>query len=448
MAQTDKPVWLEGMFLRHEHFQQLDRYIEKRVKEIVQLSSAFSWGFSRLTLDQQHLALGRIAISDCAGLFQDGSFFDSEQDCDAPAFFEVPTDLHNKLIYLAVPLRGTDSLDVITEEDSTGKQVSLARYIAKEEKVRDNTSEEQEPVAIHVARLQLRLLTENDDRSQFVALPIARVMEKRADGSIVLDPKFIPSCLDAKVSPVLSGFIQELIGLLHNRGEDLSARVTRPGASGTSSLLDFLLLQLINRYETFMAHLGEISKLHPMRFYEELLKLYGELATVTSSKKRLVVDLHYKHTDLSGTFFPVFDGLRESLSMVLDHAAVPLQMQMSKQGIHVALLKDKSLLEGASFVLAVKANVSVDQLRTRFPSQLKIGPVEKIRGLINIQLPGIAVEPLPVAPTQIPYHSGFTYFQLDRDSQFWKYMTTSTGFAFHISGEFPGLELEFWAIKG
>jgi len=26
-------------------------------------------------------------------------------------------------------------------------------------------------------------------------------------------------------------------------------------------------------------------------------------------------------------------------------------------------------------------------------------------------------------------------------------MPTSGGFAFHVGGEFPGLELEFWAIK-
>jgi type VI secretion system protein ImpJ len=443
MSQTDKPIWLEGMFLRHEHFQQMDRYVEKRLKDCAQIISSFSFGFSRLVLDQQHLSLGRIAIADCAGLFPDRTFFDSATDCDVPPFFQVPDDFHNRIVYLAIPLRGADLL-----ETNTTNRPSLARFTAKTERVRDNTSEDHEPVEIEVARLNLKILTENDDLSQFAVLPMARVMEKRSDGSLILDPRYIPTCLDVKVSPVLSGFMQELVGLLYNRGEDLAARVTRPGAGGSSAMLDFLLLQLINRYETFLKHLSRIERLHPELFFEELLKLYGELSTVTSSKKRLTVELEYDHENLAVSFAPIFEGVRQALSVVLEQTAIPMQLQMTKQGIRVALLKDKSLLDDATFVLAAKANVAVEQLRTRFPAQIKIGPVEKIRGLINIQLPGIPIEALPVAPEQIPYHSGFTYFRLDRDNQFWKYMNASTGFAFHISGEFPGLELEFWAIKG
>ncbi|MEO8630231.1 MAG: type VI secretion system baseplate subunit TssK, partial [Betaproteobacteria bacterium] len=37
--------------------------------------------------------------------------------------------------------------------------------------------------------------------------------------------------------------------------------------------------------------------------------------------------------------------------------------------------------------------------------------------------------------------------ELDRSSEFWKMMADSAGFAFHIGGEFPGLTLEFWAVR-
>lgn len=442
MSSVNKVVWSEGMFLRHQHFQQQDRHTEQMVKACLDMLVSYPWGFARLTLDQQHLALGRIAINECAGIFSDGTVFDTNLDCQTPKFLEVGDDLHNSKVYLAIPLRGVDLL-----ETSTDGEQSLARFRAKEESLRDNTSEEQEPVPVHVAKLHLRLLTDKDDLSQFAVMPIARVVEKRADGSVILDAKFIPPCLNTKVSPVLTGFMQELQGLLFNRGEDLAGRVTKPGASGLSSMLDFLLLQLINRYETFLKHLSKIKILHPERFYEELLKLYGELTTVTSREKRLTDELTYNQDDLANTFIPVMDGLRQALSVVLEQTAIPLSLQVAKQGIRVALLKDKSLLDSTKFVLAVKADVSSENLRSRFPAQIKIGPAEKIRGLINIQLPGIALEPLAVAPPEIPYHAGFTYFELDKSGQFWKHMKDSAGFAFHVSGEFPGLELEFWAIK-
>ena len=114
----------------------------------------------------------------------------------------------------------------------------------------------------------------------------------------------------------------------------------------------------------------------------------------------------------------------------------------------VARPADQELQRTASFVLAVAAQIPGEALRARFPTQTKIGPVERIRDLVNLQLPGVTMRPLPVAPRQIPYHAGFSYFELDtRNNELWKQLESSGGLAMHIAGEFPGLELEFWAIR-
>jgi type VI secretion system protein ImpJ len=68
--------------------------------------------------------------------------------------------------------------------------------------------------------------------------------------------------------------------------------------------------------------------------------------------------------------------------------------------------------------------------------------------MVNSGLPGIDLRLLPVAPRQIPYHADFTYFELDRTSRYWDGLEQSGAFAMHISGDFPDLEVEFWAIKG
>jgi type VI secretion system protein ImpJ len=118
-----------------------------------------------------------------------------------------------------------------------------------------------------------------------------------------------------------------------------------------------------------------------------------------------------------------------------------------KYGTRAAKIPDYNLLKDAFFVLAVKAQVPVEQLRSQFPTQVKIGPVEQIQQLVRSALPGITVHALPVAPRQIPYHAGFSYFELNKQGELWQQMQKSGGFAIHIAGEFPGLELEFWAIK-
>jgi type VI secretion system protein ImpJ len=124
-----------------------------------------------------------------------------------------------------------------------------------------------------------------------------------------------------------------------------------------------------------------------------------------------------------------------------------LPLQEHRYGVRVAPIQDRSLLDQAQFYLAVKCEWGADRLRNRLPSTIKAGGVEQLSELVNLQLPGIDLVPQPVAPRQVPYSSGYTYFQLEKSPQHWAHLKKSGGIAFHISGEIPGLELELWAVK-
>ena len=132
---------------------------------------------------------------------------------------------------------------------------------------------------------------------------------------------------------------------------------------------------------------------------------------------------------------------------MLEQTAISIPLDPRKYGISVGVIADRKLISTAGFVLAVKADSPAETVRRHFAGQAKIGPVEEIRQLVNSALPGITLTPLPVAPRQIPYHAGVVYFELDRDSPYWRKMTTSGGIAVHVSGEYPGLTMELWAIR-
>jgi type VI secretion system protein ImpJ len=108
---------------------------------------------------------------------------------------------------------------------------------------------------------------------------------------------------------------------------------------------------------------------------------------------------------------------------------------------------DRTLYSSAAFVLAVRADMPAEEVRRRLPTQTKIGPVESISTLVNRQLRGVPLLPMPVAPRQIPYHAGQVYFEFDRTDEMWTQMKASSGLALHVAGEFPGLALELWAIR-
>ena len=442
MSWNSRVVWSEGMFLRPQHFQQQERFLEHLVQTRAANLASGSWGFTELKIDRQALSLGKLSLASCRGILPDGTILDIPGSDDPPPPLELPVDVKETVVSIGLPLFRPGTSQVRYPEQEEG----LERFLVAEIEVKDEISGATNSSAMQIAKPTVRLLTDRTELDEFSHLGIARVVERRPDDTLVLDENYIPPCLDCRVSPRLSGFIKEIEGLLHHRGEALAARLSGTG-KGVAEVADFLLLQLVNRFEPLFAHLGSVGTLHPERFYTAALQLAGELATFTSIGKRPPAFSVYHHQQLQETFDPVIVELRRALSMVLEQKAVAIPLEERKYGIRVAVIPDRSLLTDASFVLAANAQMPADLLQRRFPPQVKIGPVEKIRDLVNLQLPGVGLRVLSVAPRQIPYNAGFSYFELDKNSEYWKLLETSGGCAIHIGGEFPGIELELWAIK-
>jgi type VI secretion system protein ImpJ len=242
--------------------------------------------------------------------------------------------------------------------------------------------------------------------------------------------------------------MQELYGLLHQRGELLASLISQPSHRGIAEIADFLMLQTINRYEPLFAHLITTPMLHPERLYSICLNLAGDLSTFSSNFRRPQPYPKYLHDKLFESFEPLMAELRRAFTSQIDRNAISIELQDRQRGYRLAIINDKELFKSANFYLAANAQIPSETIRTRLPTQIKIGPVEKLQELVNIALPGIPITPLSVAPREIPFHAGFSYFQLDRNNEFWKQLEHSAGLGMHIAGDWPGLELEFWAIKG
>jgi type VI secretion system protein ImpJ len=264
---------------------------------------------------------------------------------------------------------------------------------------------------------------------------------------VVLSATYIPPTLSSLDNPILRDYLREMLGLLQQRGDALAARLSQPGRGGVAEIADFLWLHSINRFQPVLAHLVQAASLHPERAFSILLMLAGDLSTFSRETRRPPAYPLYRHDDLEACFGPLIEDLRRSLSTVLEQHAIPIELQERQFGVRVAIVRDLELLRAANLVLAVNAQMPPEALRSRFPTQVKIGPVERIRDLVNLALPGIGLRALPVAPRQIPYHAGFNYFELERGGELWKQFEKSGGLAMHIAGEFPGIELEFWAIR-
>ncbi|MFM2067382.1 MAG: type secretion system baseplate subunit TssK [Pseudomonadota bacterium] len=444
MTWHNKVMWTEGMFLQPQHFQQQDRYLARQLDGRFSATRPWAWGLTALQVDEPALLQGRVGLSSATGVFPDGTAFSIPGDEPAPPALEMPVDARDEIVVLAVPMARPG----VAESDVEAVESAMPpRFHAETLDVADSHAASLREAPLQVGRLKVRLLLARDANEGYTTLGVMRIIERRADGRITLDSQYVPPMLHAPAHLVLDGYLSEVHGMLFQRGEAIAGRLAQPGRGGTGEIQDFLLLQVVNRYQPLFAHLRQLAPLHAERFFDLCLGLAGELCTFREQRRPPKYPA-YRHDDLAGCFRPLMADLRQSLSMVLEQTAVPIDLQERRNGVRVAIIADVQLQRTAAFVLAVNAHMPGEALRGRFPTQVKIGPAERLRDLVNLQLPGVGLRPLPVAPRQIPYHAGFTYFELEtRGNELWKQLETSGGLAMHIAGDFPGLALELWAIR-
>ena len=444
MSAHNRVVWSEGLFLQPQHFQQQDRYLERYVEARCQSLLPHSWGFTEIEIERDFLRIGKFGLRRAAGVFPDGTPTRMPDDDPLPEPIEIAAQTRDQIIHLAVPLRRGDAVEV----DRSGSSDELARHALRQWEARDVTSASGSAVPLEVSALRSRLLPASEVTPAYACLPLAHLVECRSDKQVILDDSFMPTVLHARASTRLATFVTELLGLLHQRGEALAGRVAATSRGGAAEIADFLLLQAVNRYEPLFAHYAESGAVHPEELFRVCAAAAGELATFTSVSKRPPATSPYRHDSLRESFEPLMGALRAALSAVLEQRAIPIPVEEKKYGIRVATVADRGLYTSAVFVLAARSDMPSEELRRRFPAQLKIAPVEKISEIVNLQLKGVPVHAMPVAPRQIPFHAGFVYFELDQTHELWAQLPTSGGVALFVGGEFPGLALEFWAIRG
>lgn len=443
MSWQKKVVWSEGMFLKPQHFQQQERYFEFFSHTRSLPVEGFFWGFRELVIDVQALTLGKISVTSAHGVFPDGTPFHFPAQGRTPDVLEIPPNAKNQRVVLALPVRrhGTDEVSFDNAADT------LARYQISEVETADTNSTRASASLLQLADLRLQLLLESDLTDGWMALGVAFLIERRSDNQIVLDADYIPPFVTCGKQLVLQNYVKEILGLLHQRGEVLAARLSQPGRGGVSEVADFLMLELLNRWEPLLKHIAHVETIHPERLFATFLQLAGDLSTFAKDTRRPGIYPDYDHGNLKICFEPLMIDLRKSLSMVIEQNAIQIELHDRNHGIRVAIMPSAELVKSASFILAVHANMPAETVRSNFPTQVKIGPAEKIRDLVNFHLPGVALRALPIAPRQIPYNAGYNYFELDTEHELWKQLPRSGGLAMHIAGEFPGLQLEFWAIR-
>lgn len=443
MQGDSRVAWREGMFLRQQHFQQLDRHIDALVAARTERLRPYPWGLTELKVNQELGKLGKFAVERLSGVLPDGLPFSIPGDLPPPPPLDVPGDVRDAVVYLTLPAHQPGAAEY---HDREGRGAAAARYLVDEEEVADAFSDERSRELIEVARPNLTFGVGQDQTYGRVLLGLARIREVH-DGVITFDERYVPPALDIRATPRLTGYLSDIIGRAGQRVDELAHRAVEATDGGAETFASFLLLQALNRWTPQLAHLAALPGVHPERLYETFVGMAGELATLTRADRRPPPFPAYNHETLQLTFEPVVEALQAALSAVFDRSALQLDLQQAGPGAYTSRITDHSLYQNGYFYLAVNARAALDDIRGRFPAVAKIGAVQKMRQIVDSALPGVPLRHTPTPPPQLRVIPGYVYFELDRSSPDWRDFATAPALGLHVAGDWPELKLELWCVK-
>ncbi len=445
MSYNRRVIWSEGLFLRPHHFQQQQRQFERSLDLRTTGARADGWGFAELELEPDLLMIGQFALRRARGVFPDGTPFAMPDDDPLPPPIEVTDTTRNQVVYLALPLRRQG----IVEYERAPPPDSMARYQSEQFNVRDSVAGFDGEASLEVGALRSRLVLASQPAEGYSRIPVGHIAEKRTDGRVLLEDRFMPSVVGCRAADRIQKFLAELEGLLKQRGETLAQRAVATGRAASAEIADFLMLQTVNRYEPVFQQFTQAAQAHPQDVFLRMIELAGDLATLTLDSRRPPQFPPYRHDQLQATFEPVMNALRAEFGVIREQAATPIPL-VFKRFAYVGAVPDLTLFDHAMFVLMVRCDVPGDVVRRAVPAQFKISEKDALTTIVNSQLPGITLQPLPTAPRQIPYVQNAVYFELLQGGDLWNTLRRTGQVAMWVYDKdrtYPNLTVELWAVK-
>lgn len=440
MTKSNPVLWTEGLFLLPQHFQQQERYLLTQIHSRVGDFQSYTHGFTHLELDTAALQTGQIRILQATGYFADGTRFDIPSEAPPPASLELPDQVPEQIIWLALPSPHLHENHLTLDEQP-------GRYDMVQTAVRNVSAPDGLVDTLELGQLHLRLLQDHEPRQGYTCLPLMRIKSVE-DRRIQTDATYIAPYLNCRNQPVIQRYCSDLLGLLGNRIKHLKNRSFRMNSHSSSELGDFLLLQACLAQQLSLTHLLQRPNLHPETLYLYLLQCLGSLSVHSDVQLSLNFHPNYIHDDLALTFGKLMDAISKALSITHDQRIHAIALQVKGNGVYLAHIMDRGLIATAQFVLTIRADAPESVVRERFPSTVKIGPADRLRDLVNLNLPGVRLKVLNMPPPALPYYADHLYYQLEtRNDVLWKQLQETGHLALHCPGEFPGIRLELWAIQ-
>lgn len=447
MNHSAKILWGEGLFLRPQHFQRQDLYHETRLIEFGRAIHPYAWGINAISFDNEAISSGILRITSISGILPDGDMIRAPENDDLPAPVNLASldDIGSGIVFhVALPYLRDFGPNLSPQRDTPAQAY---KYIQHEEPAPDLYTNAID-ADLAILKKSLRLLSDRDNREQYVSMPVARV---RANGSggYEFDPVFVPPALTIRSSPSIYRLVRRLVEILQAKAQALYGYHREPSLNivefRSGDIASFWLLHTVNAACASLQHLFQHAGLHPERLFHELLTLAGQLLTFSKAYNLANLPV-YNHANPGPEFIKLDNIIRELIETVISSRYFSISLNEVKPAFHLGRLDSEKVTSNASYYLGVTADMPPAELVETVPHRIKIGAPDDVDKMVSSAMPGVRLMAAPQVPSSIPVRPGCYYFSIEPHGPLYDRMIASSAIMIYAPVSFKNLKLELFAI--
>ena len=468
-------LWSEGTFLKPQHFQQFDMYVQSLHTPFYDFISPFFWGIADLKIDNNEgfLTDNQFRILKVKFIFKDKTYvtYDensvNESNAHIHHLLNIDMDWKDKKllsIYAVLKKVKHDMNNVIDIDNDTQIGHIKTRFISSDSSdylANDHKSihlKEGKKEKIHKLDYFIKIIPEyeKDKYMEFERIEIAK-LEKHGS-NLMLSDTFIPASVTLRSSKRLRDFIKDNIYAKlkkysnafqeHKKTLELSSVINKKYVELFQAII------VLNRYIPYLYHVIDFNKycnIHPWSVYLKLMELIGELSTFSdktdifgkaeNSDEEISI---YKHDDL----WRCYSIIPDIINNLLTALKVPVYSTPLKKKNKYYLINDlpKYIFEkGNSYFILLRTNRDPNLNETKNLSNIKLhSTYDEVDKLVKHS---IIYEIFKfIDTTQINTNRFETTLQLNLDSKYFDSIISNRSIALGMVETINNLDIVFSVI--
>jgi type VI secretion system protein ImpJ len=429
------------MFLRPQHFQHHDLFLEERLRYHLHALDPFHWGVRRLSINEDALSDHRLEILELEAVMPGGTII------RYPGNAVVETrqfDASAEMLDIHIGIRHTTGSDANSAPAGSSKRD--VRFMLRESELPDlNRAGAVAPVDMAYPNVRLFFSGEEQELETHESFKLAELV---ATGELkrpfALSRSYCPPLACVQAFPPLIDRITEIVAQIAAKVRVVAGRTT---THAIADLPRMWMRYTLARMTPVLRHLLSTGETNPFEFYTSMVETAASLAAFNLEEPAELP--LYQHENLHGCFSDLIAFLDAQLE-----EAVPdrfHELKLAYDGAKKLYATDElntDLVDPRNlFFLAVKAELETEDLVHRMVNEAKAGSHGTVKVALLTNTEGLRLEHMIAAPTEIAARAGFQYFSIDPHNPKWKKVREDFDFALSLA-KVESADVRLYVVDG